>query len=125
MIFKLSENSDLEIIEYKSIDELSEVTTPFVTKGIVGLSGGSTYDKLFGIWANQNIDISRANFLPVDERVVPFTHSDCNWRNACEKFFTPLGSINRVKTSPYLSMIIEISLKTILVKKLRFLMLYF
>ena len=92
MIFKLSEKSSINIIEYRDVFELSKLTSPFIKKGIIGLSGGSTYDKLFSIWANEQLDISEAIFLPVDERVVPITHKESNWRNATEKFFIPLNA---------------------------------
>lgn len=99
MKIELSKNSKIEVIPFESFEELAKLTVPFIETGIVGLSGGSTYDKLFSIWSEQKATIHEATFLPVDERVVPISDSQSNWGNACKKFFTPLNAIDQCKNS--------------------------
>jgi 6-phosphogluconolactonase len=82
-------NACAEIITFKNFSSLAEVTVPYLQKGFVALSGGSTYSRLFPFWAALKPDCSQASFFPVDERSVPFNDPQSNWGTAYKIFLAP------------------------------------
>ncbi len=82
-----------KIFTFSNLVGVASATVPYLTKGRVGLSGGSTYSKLFSYWRKLNPDIRGATFFPVDERLVPFKNPNSNWREAFNKFLKPLGKL--------------------------------
>lgn len=94
MIFRLTENSVVEIEFFSDIRDVAKAVIPSMQNRAVAISGGSTYSTLFEIWRELNIDTSNSTYFPVDERVVDISHIESNWRVACENFLKPLG-LNR------------------------------
>lgn len=89
MDIKLSNNSAITCKKFETIEELAETLVPALTAGSVGISGGSTYTKLFKAWASIEMDLSNSWFCAVDERVVPFDDPDSNWGTAGRELFIP------------------------------------
>lgn len=92
MLFKLSDESTVEILPFADFTELAKLTEPYIETGRVAISGGSTYDKLFEAWAAAKATIKGTTILPVDERVVPIEDPQSNWGNLCRKLLEPLGA---------------------------------
>lgn len=64
----------------------------------LALSGGETARKMFTLWANEyrdRIDWSMIRFFWVDERCVPPTDPESNYKHAHELLFKPLGIPSR------------------------------
>ena len=80
-----------EIISFRNCSSLAEATVPFIQKGFVALSGGSTYSRLFPFWAALKPDCAHASFFPVDERIVPFGDPQSNWGNAYRNLLIPIN----------------------------------
>lgn len=76
---------------FDTLREIAEKTVPLLHMGRVAISGGSTYGALFEHWVEAGKGTIKAQFFPVDERVVPFEDDASNWRVATEKLFQPLG----------------------------------
>lgn len=90
---KTDGHNNKQIFTYSNLIGVASATVPYLTRGRVGLSGGSTYSKLFSYWKKLSPDIRSASFFPVDERIVPFNNIHCNWQEAYEKLLKPLGKI--------------------------------
>jgi 6-phosphogluconolactonase len=83
-------NAAAEVIAFEDFSSLALATLPFITKGNIALSGGSTYTTLFPFWAALKPDCARASFFPVDERIVAFDDPQSNWGSAYKNFLLPL-----------------------------------
>lgn len=107
----------MKIESYKnSIEALKAVSKRLINlmeqKGegrfTLALSGGETAKQLFTLWANeyrQAIDWKRICFYWVDERCVPKTDDESNFRHACRLLFQPVGipksQYHRIKGENY------------------------
>lgn len=85
---KLSYNDNIEIIEFKDLQEISAISKKYLKKGNIALSGGSTYLKLLRSWGEEKLDLDEINFFPVDERVVDFDSEYSNWGNSYRDFLS-------------------------------------
>ncbi len=79
-------NKRIEIRYFSEIKDIAEKTIPLISSGPVAISGGSTYNSMFKLWSKMDVDCTRAEFFPVDERIVPFTHEKSNWGEAYKLF---------------------------------------
>jgi 6-phosphogluconolactonase len=79
------------LITFNSFDELARLTIPYLLKGNVALSGGSTYGRLFPCWTALKPDCRAATFFPVDERLVDFGDPQSNWGAAYREFLSRVG----------------------------------
>ena len=78
-------------ISFHSFEELAALTLPYLLKGNIALSGGSTYGRLFPLWTKLSPDCSEATFFPVDERLVEFDDPSSNWGAAYRNFLSRVG----------------------------------
>jgi|WetSurMetagenome_2_1015567.scaffolds.fasta_scaffold36913_2 6-phosphogluconolactonase len=81
----------VKTIVFDSWEELSRLTLPFLLKGDIALSGGSTFGSLFPLWVKMKPDCCQATFFPVDERLVDFDDPRSNWGMAYREFLSPVG----------------------------------
>ncbi len=86
-------NSKATVVQFDSLEEVAMHSLPFLREKTVGLSGGSTFNKLFPLWVHRSPDCRHTSFFPVDERIVPFESQDSNWGTAYRLFFKPLGKL--------------------------------
>lgn len=113
---KLSYNKNIEVKEFDSLTNLSEILLNQLKPGNIALSGGSTYLQLLKEWAKHKIDLKGVNFYPVDERVVDFDNSDSNWGNTYRNFLSKfnLNSENHfIDADKYNKVLNNISMNTI------------
>lgn len=85
---ELTWNKNIKIRLFSSLTDVAEECKPLIEKGDVGFSGGSTYLKLFRLWAASELNPHEASWYPVDERVVPFESDKSNWGNAWRTLFS-------------------------------------
>jgi 6-phosphogluconolactonase len=78
-------------VSFHTFEELARLTLPYLSKGAIALSGGSTYGRLFPLWAGLSPDCREAMFYPVDERIVPFDDPQSNWGIAYRQFLSRVG----------------------------------
>ncbi len=76
---------------FDSFETLARLTLPYLSKGAIALSGGSTYGRLFSRWADLSPDCGGATFFPVDERLVDFSDPHSNWGAAYREFLSRVG----------------------------------
>ena len=81
----------MTVVSFHSFEELARLTLPYLSKGNIALSGGSTYGRLFSLWAGLSPDCRNTTFFPVDERIVPFDDPQSNWGIAYGKFLSLAG----------------------------------
>jgi 6-phosphogluconolactonase len=93
-------NNQRTIIPYSDLGEVAQQTVKYLEQGAIGLSGGSTYDTLFPLWARLKPDCRHSIFFPVDERIVPFNSNQSNWGNAYRKFLSKVGRASDKKNWP-------------------------
>jgi 6-phosphogluconolactonase len=79
------------VTAFDTVDDVARATAPLLEQGRVAISGGSTYAALFPLWALRVSCPSRAQFFPVDERLVALEHPDSNWGAAVRLLLRPLG----------------------------------
>jgi 6-phosphogluconolactonase len=84
-------SSHFSTVSFHSFEELARLTLPYLSKGSIALSGGSTYGRLFPLWAGLTTDCRNAAFYPVDERIVPFDDPQSNWGTTYRKFLSHIG----------------------------------
>jgi 6-phosphogluconolactonase len=84
-------SNNYSVTEFDSFETLARLTLPYLSKGAIALSGGSTYGRLFPLWADQSPDCSQATFFPVDERLVGFSDPLSNWGAAYRDFLSRVG----------------------------------
>jgi 6-phosphogluconolactonase len=84
-------SSHISTVSFHSFDELARLTLPYLSKDTIALSGGSTYSRLFSLWAGLSPDCREATFYPVDERIVPFDDPQSNWGTAYRQFLSRVG----------------------------------
>lgn len=113
---KLSYNDNVEIIRFSDLNEISEITKKFLTKGNIALSGGSTYLKLLRSWAQSDLNLDSIDFFPVDERIIEFDSESSNWGNSYRDFLSKYNK-NRdhhfIDADKYNSYLKDIELNTI------------
>jgi 6-phosphogluconolactonase len=78
-------------ISFHSFEELAALTLPYLLKGNIALSGGSTYGRLLPLWAGLSPDCRAATFFPVDERIVDFDDPSSNWGTIYRQFLLQIG----------------------------------
>jgi 6-phosphogluconolactonase len=76
---------------FHSFDELAALTLPYLQNGAIALSGGSTFERLFPLWAKRSPDCREASFFPLDERMVELDDPASNWGTACRLFLSKVG----------------------------------
>jgi 6-phosphogluconolactonase len=81
----------MTVVTFDSFEQLARITLPYLLKGNIALSGGSTYGRLFPLWTALNPDCSGATFFPVDERLVDFDDPQSNWGTAYRRFLSRVG----------------------------------
>jgi 6-phosphogluconolactonase len=77
------------ILVHKDLPALGEATRDRLQGPVAALSGGSTYEALFPIWAAGRLP--PAMFLPVDERRVGLSQPGSNWAVAIRLLLDPAG----------------------------------
>lgn len=77
------------ILVHKGLPELGEATRNRLQGPATAVSGGSTYESLFPIWAAGRLPPTR--FLPVDERRVGLSEPGSNWAVAIRLLLDPAG----------------------------------
>lgn len=78
-------------VSFHSFEELAALTLPYLLKGNIALSGGSTYGRLFPLWVGLSPDCRKSTFFPVDERIVDFNDPSSNWGAANRHFLSLIG----------------------------------
>lgn len=90
----------MKILTYPNFAEMASALPTLWQGPNIGLSGGSTFEKIFLHWvgvssqnqSNKNsMDFKQFQYFPVDERLVPMNHPDSNWGMTQRLFFNPLG----------------------------------
>ena len=101
--------SDHEVLSLKAAEIFVDLSRHYIAlknKFIVAVSGGSTPGRLYSLlssaqYSNQ-VDWGYIHFFWVDERFVPFSHKDSNYRllydNLLRKISIPTENIHPVKT---------------------------
>jgi 6-phosphogluconolactonase len=79
---------ELTLINKPEITDIAREAFEFIPRaGRTAISGGSTFQKIFPLWAEMwDLEI-KTEFFPVDERIVPVTHVQSNWGMACNLLF--------------------------------------
>jgi 6-phosphogluconolactonase len=83
-----------KIILFDTACELARLTLPYLLKGAIALSGGSTYLKLFPEWVKKKPDCRASTFFPTDERIVDFNDPQSNWGATYREFLSHVGKEN-------------------------------
>jgi 6-phosphogluconolactonase len=91
----LSNESLVEIQKFDNFKNLSLTLFSYINKNVIGLSGGSTYKTICAYWAQLRLNLNGCIFIPVDERMVPFSDSESNWGQVVSPFLHACGLANQ------------------------------
>lgn len=85
----------MQIVILDSAEQIAEKSLEYLAGSRIAVSGGSTFMSLFEYWVpfiQEKVSAGEhMKFFPVDERSVPFEHSDSNWKVCYEKLLLPAG----------------------------------
>jgi len=83
---KINRFEDKEAFIKKSVDAIVEICKNKKGRVYIALSGGKTPQPIYMLLGQrEDVDFSRIDFFLVDERYVPLTHEDSNYRMMMDK----------------------------------------